>query len=273
MQKTDWGIGIIAGIVLGILAVTSGLAQRVISAHASDTTLPIRELMLRSHTTWHSATGTAVTTWYAEGHTETWHTTFQIVQPNSGRVLWTTGADGKAFQWYGSKDGFYLVDPQEKIYTHLPVRNPTAFEMEMKTLPGTLDEMEPDTVYRHPFGAQIPSVLGDYLYPVGLVTQASEEYTSLGKDTLLGRTVYILEHQRTDGTGHLTAKSTYWVDSRTGIILKAVYYGGTHMQTIIEKTDITALDLDGATDTAVLRYTPAPGFEAVSPEVYFAQQH
>jgi len=272
MKTRDWIIGITAGILLGVLVVTPGIARRVVSAYASDETASVRELMLRSHTTWSTLKGEAVTVWHADERTEIWHTTFHFAQPNDGYLEWTTEPDGKTFQWFGSGQGFYLIDVKQKAYTRLPARDQRAFEIELKTLPTTLSEVEADIVYRHPFGAQIPSVLGDYLYS-GSMAQGPGEYTLLGKDTLLGRPVYHLQYRHSDPQGNPIARAEYWVDAQTGIILKAVQYGGPDMQSIVEETTITAITLDDAPDTGVFRYQSAPDFKEISPEVYFSQQH
>ncbi len=272
MKTRDWIIGITAGILLSVLAATSGIARRVVPAYASDDAASVRELMLRSHTTWNTLEGEAVTVWHADGRTETWHTSFYLAQPNDGYLEWTIEPDGKTFQWFGSAQGFYLIDVQQKAYTRLPARNRRAFEAELQTLPTSLDGVEADTVYRHPFGAQIPSVLGEYLYP-GSMAQGPGEYALLGRDTLLGRPVYHLQYRHSDPEGTSTVRAEYWVDAQTGIILKSVQYGGPDMQSIVEETTITAITFNGTLDAGVFRYQPAPGMEEISPEVYFSQQH
>ena len=273
MKRTDWSIGIVAGLILGILAGVLGISQKGIPVYASDETVQVRELMLRSHTVWDSLAGQATTIWHTKEHTETWHTTFRIQQPNYGYLEWTITPSDKAFQWFASDDGFYLLDSRQKVYTHLPVRDAYAFDMELKALPLSVKTIETDMVYRHPFGAQIPSLLGDYLYPTSMA-QGTGEYTLLGKETLLNRPVYLLQYRNVAPDGRLATKSQYWVDAKTGIILKAVDFGGEDMQTIVQETTITALVLNENLNAETFRYRPAaPDFKLLSPDIYFSQQH
>jgi hypothetical protein len=273
MKKKDWLIGIVAGCLLGIFGVVSGILPRYFTpsakVSAAGEATEVVELMLKSHTLWSSIQGEANIVWYGEGKKEIWEANFSIEQPKMAYFeTWKTGDKGNPSTWLNQPDGIYVADFGKGVYSVMEPISEKGFGLEMEHLPTTLASAEIGTVYRHPLGGRIPSVLGDYLYPTSLA-QRSGNYTLLGKDKILSRSVYILEYELKNELGELTSKAQYWVDAETGIILKALSFGGTNMDEMIAEITITSIYFTPSLDAKTFTFDPQ-GLEKISPDEYYS---
>jgi hypothetical protein len=88
----------------------------------------------------------------------------------------------------------------------------------------------------------MPSPIADYIFPVGLA-QRSGSYEVWGRDSIINRDVWVVDYSRSqEGPGII--RQRFWIDTVTGIILKAVSYADLDAKQIIEETIVTSLTLN-----------------------------
>ncbi|GAB4580602.1 MAG: hypothetical protein Fur0022_33440 [Anaerolineales bacterium] len=273
MKKKEWLIGIIAGCLIGLLGVVSGIIPRYFTqsekVYAAGDATEVLELMLQSHTLWSSVQGKASVVWYSEGEKEIWESNFSIEQPKLAYFeTWKSGEVENKQTWLNQPDGIFVADFGKGVYSVMEPISEKGFGLEIEHLPTTLASAEVGTIYRHPLGGRIPSVLGDYLYPTGLA-QRSGDYTFLGEDEILNRSVYILAYQLKNEIGELTSKAQYWVDVETGAILKALSFGGKDMGELLSEVTITSLNFNSPLEANIFTFDPQ-GLEQISLDEYYS---
>jgi len=218
MKKKDWLVSIIAGTLLGIMAIGMGIPRMLSfssSAKASSQINEILTLVLNSHTKWMTAQGEVEITWYGkDGQTQAYINDFVIYQPLSAYVN-VINKDGSGFNeglWISDGENTYNLDKKAKSYTQGVIPN---FANDLSTLPSDLPQVEEDVVYNHPFSLLIPAPVKEYIYPEWFAQgNPITTYSLLGEDSLLGRRTWIVELQ------YKTGQATAWIDQTTGMILK-----------------------------------------------------
>lgn len=258
MQRKDWFIALTVG--LFIAAAVSffgleefGLVHSVnVKAGEPDEIQQIRDSMLQSHQNWDSIHIESTTTWFSEGKEESsWVSEVYIEQPSLRGRLELSPA--------GKEPSVYWIVDNGEVYES----NDETGESTQKTLPAfvsngdglsilpehtedvLINEDGSETIFRHPFGMLMPSPIADYIFPVGLA-QRSDSYEVLGRDSIINRDVWILDYSwsqdSSDNSGII--RQRFWVDTATGIILKAVSYADIGAKQIIEETIVTSLTLN-----------------------------
>lgn len=221
MKKLDLFISIVAGILLGIIAITLGIPRIIMepqSASAANEMDNILTLVLNSHTKWSTARGEAEIIWYDPNggeKTQTYINQFAIYQPLSAYVDgYNKNEPGFNDQEIWISDGMkvYDLDKQNKTYTESSLPK---FANDLSVVPRSLAEVEADTIYAHPFSLLIPAPVKEYIYPEWFAQgNPTSAYTLIGEDNLLGRNTWIINLK------YKTGQATAWVDQSTGMILK-----------------------------------------------------
>lgn len=220
MKRKDWFVSIIAGLLLGVIAIGVGIPRMLTessSARASSQIDEILSLVLNSHSKWMTVQGEAEITWYGtKGETQSYTNQFVIYQPLSAYVD-VINKDGSGFNegsWISDGVNIYNLDKESKSYTQGKMPN---FANDLSVLPNDLSQVKTDVVYNHPFSLLIPAPVKEYIYPEWFAQgNPVTAYSLLGEDSLLGRKTWIVELQ------YKTGQATAWIDQTTGMILRYV---------------------------------------------------
>jgi DNA-binding CsgD family transcriptional regulator/outer membrane lipoprotein-sorting protein len=220
MKRKDFLVPLIVGVLLGLLAIRTGIPFMLMespSAKASDQMNEILSLVLNSHSRWATAQGEAEIVWYgSNGETQTYINKFVIYQPLSAyiEVINKFRPGFNEGVWISDGHNTYNVDKERKSYTQGKIPR---FANDLSVLPGDLSQVKDDVVYNHPFSLLIPAPVKDYIYPEWFAQgNPSTAYSLLGEDSLLGRKTWIVNLK------HKTGQATAWIDQTTGMILKYV---------------------------------------------------
>jgi DNA-binding CsgD family transcriptional regulator/outer membrane lipoprotein-sorting protein len=239
MKRQDWFVSVIAGLLLGLVAIGAGIPRMLtepLSARASSPMDDVLSLVLTSHTKWTTVQGEAEIVWYGEkGETQSYTNKFVIYQPLSAYVD-ITNKDGSGFNeglWISDGVNIYNVDKKNKSYTQGKIPN---FANDLSVLPSEVAQVKDDVVYNHPFSLLISAPVKEYIYPHWFAQgYPATAYSLIGEDSLLGRKIWIVDLQYK--TGQITA----WIDQVTGMILK--YIQVENGQKYVE-VNFTSLEVD-----------------------------
>jgi hypothetical protein len=120
-------------------------------------------------------------------------------------------------------------------------------------------------VYLHPYGKALPTAYYDFLYPTGIaqsliVNQANglESIQVMGEETVAGRKTIIISR--------LPKNHLYWVDSKTGVILRAQYLGETSQWQL--QFEAQSISYGVKIPATVFQYSPSKDIGRVSPSEY-----
>ena len=209
----------------------------------------IRDTMLRSHDTWESIHIESTTTWFSEGKEESsWVSEVYIEQSSlQGRLELSPAGKEPSVYWIVTNGEVYESNEEtgESIQKMLPafVSNGDGLSiLPEQTEDILINEDGSETVFRYPFGMLMPSPIADYIFPVGLA-QRSGSYEVLGRDSIINRDVWVLDYSWSEeGSGII--RQRFWIDTATGIILKAVSFADLDAKQMIEETIVTSLTLN-----------------------------
>jgi hypothetical protein len=246
MNKRDWFASCAAGLVLSLLLLYNGLPSSIIDP------LPVRaegkageavRLMLRSHTTWQTVRGEITTQWLnTKNDNQIFYTTFEIENPNHANVDILAENGSSSLQWYGDGNIIYEINNRDKTYTATTQPDPTRV---LSMIPIDLEEVDRETVYRHPLAMIIPSPAIDYVYPVGLA-QRPGEYNLAGEESIAERKAWVIDYKNQNELGEVTMMARYWIDQQTGLILQANVFSTDpeSFGDLIEITTFTSIAFD-----------------------------
>jgi outer membrane lipoprotein-sorting protein len=272
MKKKDTIVSILAGLILGIIAIQSGLAKQFISypppARASVTTDEIISILLNSHNTWKTMNGEATTVWHVEGKTQTWISKVKIEQPLNVRLEVSQSVNSPSILWISGPTGIYIENHSLGVYTEMPL---PAFAKNLSLLPSRISDISRGRIYRHPVAMLMPSPIADLIYPTGFA-QRGGEYNLIGEEEVDGRHTWILDWQFKDSSGLITMKARYWIDNQTGLILKAITFGGEKLDEVFEETMFNKISFDTPLPNSAFSANPSSGLKKVSAEDYAAFQ-
>jgi outer membrane lipoprotein-sorting protein len=278
LYRRDFFISIVAG--LGVAAIMVGV--RLTGSQVSASSLPadhngvvsavplpqllsdkssvsdVVALMQDSQNKWQSLDLTATTLWYGpHGDTQSVNTTVQIQQFARARMHGTqTSSTGQVMSdmtWLSDGQLIYEQDNVAKIYTQhvLP-----AYALSPDAAAAVATRAPNDAVVRQPMAILMPSALGDYIYPSGLM-QRKGTVTIEGPGEVSGRPAIVIHW---DGQG---SPARYWVDEATGLILRAESYGGDGPNGVFEETTVTRISYGQLLPSATFAFQPLPGAKFV----------
>lgn len=147
MKRQDWFVSIIAGFLLGLIAIGIGIPRMLLespSAKASSETDEVLSLVLNSHSKWTTAQGEAEVIWYGtEGETQSYINKFVIYQPLSAYVdvLNTSKPGFNEGLWISDGETIYNLNKESKSYTQGKIPN---FANDLSVLPRDLSQAKGD---------------------------------------------------------------------------------------------------------------------------------
>ena len=174
--------------------------------------LEIQQLMLTSHTRWHTLHIIYTLNQYpppgSSLQAEQQNVQVWIQQPAQFKVVISTPKGGP--QTSAISDGKVILDSSG---------------MQQSLPPSVLEPFNPpntpsDTVYMHPLAGFLGTPVSDLIFPAGLA-QRGGRYTQTGQELVADRQAYVVEWSREPGK----LIDRFWVDVQTGIILRQQNYG------------------------------------------------
>ncbi len=288
IKRRDLVIGVAVGITLAITIVVFRLGALGVSADqpvtipaiAANAPAPLAPLtvkssrqeviglMLNSHTKWHTLEGKAITL-LRDGETDptqSLETEIQIQQFGKVRVQSGPGGLSPTYVWVS--DGNMIWEENLERRTYVERRVPE-FARSLENY-GPLAP-PPDGkafVVRHPLDGLIGSVLSEHIYPHGLAqAMKSDKLDIVGTDIVAGRDTVVLLRQGIDSKGALFKKHKYWIDAKTGVMLKQEGYAETTgWDKWVQQTVFTNITYDRPIPSEKFTFLPAPGVRRVTPE-------
>jgi hypothetical protein len=210
--------------------------------NGSATPEQIIGLMLHSHTTWRTLQGEATISWFnsSNGSFESTSQTIELQQFGKVRIE-NRPADGEPGSlWVSDGANIWSVDYATDTtgWRQFPVE---ARSLQTYGPPAIPTEREPIVIF-HPVASQMPTMLADYVYPLGFAQGWRQQaFTIVGVQPIAGRQAVKVQFA---GGGILAAKKFYWVDAITGVVLKGQEYavgqdGIEHLMTEVSFNTIT----------------------------------
>ncbi|MGC1378933.1 MAG: hypothetical protein WA821_22060 [Anaerolineales bacterium] len=246
MKRMDLIVSIFAGIVLGILGLTTGVTNNFLAPQPALASSPINvalSTVLTSQTRWQTVQGSAEFLWYGnDGKTQSYTNKFALSQPDKVYVdvIDNTGV-GVSGMWISDGQNIYDVNKKTKTYAK------SVFPNKMKDtsdLPTTLSQINTVGVRLHPLATMINAPVREYLFPSWFPQgHKGDTYTLTQETNFLGRKVWVMK-LHTIYNDDVTA----WVDQQTGIILK--YNQWMNGKKFLEMT-FTAFQVNGKISPAM----------------------
>jgi len=288
--RKDLFIGVTVGLVVGFVALITGLGlqpamvshPKTLSSIADSAPMPelpitdqssvedILTLMKNSHNLWKTLNADVLTVWQPAREPQTVYTNIQIEQISKARLtIQQYNNDNKQMfdvLWVSDGEKAYEQDNLSKRYTEytLPTFAQSVDDFGLQSNSSLGDSV----IIRHPMAVLIPSPIADYLYPTGLM-QRQGKLEVLGTDKVSSREAVVIAWVGFDEKGLLTGKATFWVDSYTGVILKALVYGGETWDDVAEETTIVSIVFDKEIEAEVFAFKSSPDFEYLPLEKFY----
>ena len=181
-------------------------------------TRAVLERMLDGWTRWNSVAGEAVVLFIDEdGQQQGFRERFIVQKPFLARFE-VLDLEGRVVQGVWMTDGVttYFFQPG-RGYNEGDL--PQHLDEKEDRLPQTWAELPRDEEVQHPFQAEIPSPIAQFLFPLTFVRKAAGvEYRLEEESTLLERPVWIL----TIIDAENQIEERLWVDQETGVVLRYV---------------------------------------------------
>lgn len=219
MKKTDLTISIVAGLILGLLAIFLKGSDGLMKAQPVSAQSPMENVLttvLNSDTKWQTIQGEADITWFGKkGDLQSYTTIFTISQPDQAFVETIDNSNvGNGGTWISDGKKIYELNSENKTYTESVF--PDHFR-DATLLPRSLTDVERSSMVTvHPLSLLIPSPIKEYIFPSAFVQIGPHDtYSLIGTDTLLDKPVWIVNYKNAYGD-----EVTAWVDQGTGMILK-----------------------------------------------------
>jgi outer membrane lipoprotein-sorting protein len=209
--------------------------------------LEIQQLMLSSHTRWHTLHIIyAINQYPAPGsitQPEQQNVQVWIQQPAQFKVVISAPKGGP--QTSVISDGKDILDSSG---------------MQQSLPPSVLEPFNPpnspsDTVYMHPLAGFLGTPVSDLIFPAGLA-QRGGQYKQTGQEMVAERQAYVVEWSREPGK----LIDRFWVDAQTGIILRQQNYGKENATSPLSDFQATYVEINSpiTADTFSLAAVPTP---------------
>jgi outer membrane lipoprotein-sorting protein len=214
--------------------------------------LEIQQLMLTSHTRWHTLHVIYTLNQYpppgASMESEQQNVQAWIEQPAKFKVVISTPKGGP--QSSVICDGKTIVDNAGQQQS-LP--------------PSVLEPFNPpnspsDTVYTHPLAGFLGTPVSDLIFPAGLA-QRGGQYKQTGQELVADRQAYVVEWSREPGK----LIDRLWVDAQTGIILRQQNYGKENATSPLSDYQATYVEINSGLEADIFNLAGLPT-QAPSPQ-------
>src|SRR3990172_9822927 len=254
------GVVVIAWTAVGRLALPSlwGAEAAKQGPSFGEDEKEVVQLLLESHTTWETLSGQATIAWHREGATQEWTETFAIQQPYkvSLELEGLKEYDGLFRVWMSNGETIYEAD-ERRLYTESPMPA-FALDLESYQLPQTPDDIDADTVYRHPMAMLMPTPLADYIFPVALA-QSGGRFQREGEERIGDRQTWLVDWTRED-TGDL---QRLWIDTRTGGVVKGLIYSSDEPDELFGEVFLGDVVFDSLITEGTFEWTPEADWKYV----------
>lgn len=287
IKRSDLVIGAAVGITLAVTIVVFRLGALGVSADqpvtipaiaanappplapltAQSSPQEVIALMLNSHTKWHTLAGRAVTL-LRDGDNPPFQTIDSEIQVEQyGKAYARSGTVGRppTYAWVSDGNTIWEVDLERGTYVQRPM--PESVRSIATYGPPAPPPDGESYAVRHPLDGVIGSLLSSYIYPHGLAQSISHwKHDVVGTDIIAGRDTVAVLQQVIDDKGTLLGKYKYWIDARTGIILKSEVYGKQGQGLWDQQTVFTSIVYDEFISPETFTFQPTPGMKQVPPE-------
>jgi hypothetical protein len=260
-------LGVFAGQPITIPNLAANAGTPPVRLTATSSPQQVIALMLSSHTRWRTLQAKGTSVIVADPRTNTLQTDYREIEIEQyGKVRAQSGPldQPPTFIWISDGNTMWAEDLIRGTYTETPVpKSVRSLETYGPPMP------PPDGqafVVRHPLEGIIGSALAEYVFPHGLAQSFSRgELGVVGTDRIAGRdTVVVLWQVRTNGT--LGKKHKYWIDARTGVILKSEGYAEIpDWDRWVEQTAVSSIIYDQPISPEVFTFQPASGARRIEP--------
>jgi outer membrane lipoprotein-sorting protein len=262
MQKKDWSVSIVAGIILGMLVLvfqTLGVLPNPQSAHAANSAEKALAQTLGSYKTWQTFQGEAKITQYnSDGSPGTDVIHVEITQPMQVFISYiaSENKDLLGKKWVSDGEKIYLIDDQNLSYIE---GNIPSFAKDTSYIPQSLSEIKRGEVYDHPTEMLVSNPIMEYIYPVWFAQgNTGSTYQLLGEENIAGRPTWKVTLQ----TKYDYA--TAWIDQETGIILK--YYQEMVDGQAVVNMEFKWLEINKQLDTDNFLFSTKEKYENTTPK-------
>lgn len=259
MKARDLVISIVSGVILAAVLIYYGATpvswasdgnkstsqtdgiRPVFDTDEDPFSWQIKELMLNNYHNWNSLQVEATTIWYRDGNEDfRVLSRAQINGDNQIRFEISQSNRNESYLWVLNDSGIYESNLDKGVIEKSPYSSLDSLMNNFDKLPSTINAVNTNVIYRHPIAMRVPSPIADYIYPVGFAQRANG-FSLIGKDSIADRDVYVVEWLEEEPA---SLKHLFWVDVKTGIILKAVSYIGENLDELYEETVFTNIVLD-----------------------------
>jgi hypothetical protein len=260
-------LGVFAGQPITIPNLAANAVMPPVRLTATSNPQQVIALMLNSHTRWRTLQAKGISMIVADLRTNTLQTDYREIQIEQyGRVRAQSGPldQPPTFTWISDGNIMWAEDLIRGTYTEEPVPE------SVRSLETYGPPMPPPDgqafVVRHPLDGIIGSALAEYVFPHGLAQSFSRgELDVVGTDRVAERdTVVVLWQVRKNGA--LGKKHKYWIDARTGVILKGEGYAEIPgWDRWVEQTVVGNIIYDQPISPEAFTFQPAPGAKRIEP--------
>jgi hypothetical protein len=238
--------------------------------NAAPTLKEVLGLMLNSHLKWHTIVLDSITVMKDVGQpSQTYASELQLQQYGLVRLDANVESSGPSLVWVSDGNNIWEEDRTAGTYTEssMPADSRNLDTFRPPVLPANGEPF----VIPYPLALLIPSGLGNFVFPHATAQSISNNGTLEvdGTDVIAGRDTVRVLWQITDSAGGLLKKHEYWIDARTGIVLKSAIFGTADgdWSKLNEQTIVTKINYDTDIPATTFAFTPAPGSRLVSPVV------
>jgi hypothetical protein len=227
-------------------------------------------LLLNSHSLWKTVQATAITVWLPGTSDEQTVNTTLTVAADGKANLHTLQHDVQGSLMFDTtwvSDGQQILkgDGQRQLFTR------TLFPRQFAQVEnGGPQAPSAGQLVSHPMALIIPSKLAQYIFPTELAQQTGD-WMIEGEDTVANRATLVVSVSYADNQGQPAGQARYWVDVRTGVILKAQQWVPGY-ESLYQETVVSKIEYDGILPANTFSVDPTGSGRVVSQEEFEAGQ-
>ncbi len=258
-------LGVFAGEPITIPNLAANAGTPPVRLTAASSPQHVIALMLNSHTRWRTLQAKAVSVMVADLRTNTLQTDYREIQIEQyGKVRAQSGPLDQlpTFIWISDGNIMWAEDLIRGTYTEDPMPDSVR---SLETYGSPMPPPEGQTfVVSHPLEGIIGSALAAYVFPHGLAQSFGRgELEVVGTDRIAERDAVVVLWQ-VQRNGILAKKHKYWIDARTGVILKSEIYAEIPgWDRWVEQTVVDNIIYDQPISPEAFTFQPAPGVKRI----------
>ncbi len=237
---------------------------------AGSSTQEVIGLMLHSHTLWRTLQGQGIVRWLRSNNTHD-VTIQKITIEQYGKAYLEIASEGRApsSAWISDGVSIWRIDLAANTYRHAVVPE-TLRSLAAASPPTVPDFGSAPVVIGHPMAGEIPSMLSEDIFPLGLAQVFGERRVSVeGSDVVAGRDTVVVRVENVSDDGRLIDLFRYWVDAYTGVILKSQMLRPDRAgegQAVVDEAYFTEIVYDQPISADLFIFRPGPDQIEVEPQ-------